>query len=31
MNSIITNVDIKNEANYLQALNPKLQNLKKIK
>ena len=30
-NSIITNVDIINEANYLQALNPKLQNLKKDK
>ena len=30
-NSIITNVDIINEANYLQALNPNLQNLKKDK
>ena len=30
-NSIITNVDVINEAKYLQALNPKLQNLKKNK
>ena len=30
-NSIITNVDVINEANYLQALNPNLQNLKKNK
>jgi peptidyl-prolyl cis-trans isomerase SurA len=30
-NSIITNVDIINEANYLQALNPNLQNLEKNK
>ena len=27
-NSIITNIDIKNEANYLRALNPNLLNLK---
>ena len=30
-NSIITNVDVINEANYLQALNPNLQNLEKNK
>ena len=30
-NSIITNIDIINEANYLQALNPNLQNLEKNK
>ena len=30
-NSIITNVDVINEANYLQALNPNLQNLTKNK
>jgi peptidyl-prolyl cis-trans isomerase SurA len=30
-NSIITNLDIINEANYLQALNPNLQNLEKNK
>ena len=28
-NSIITNVDVINEANYLQALNPNLQKSKK--
>ena len=30
-NSILTNVDVINEANYLQALNPNLQNLEKNK
>ena len=30
-NSIITNLDVVNEANYLQALNPNLQNLEKNK
>ena len=30
-NSIITNIDVINEANYLQALNPNLQNLEKNK
>ena len=30
-NLIITNVDVTNEANYLQALNPNLQNLTKNK
>ena len=30
-NEIITNLDIKNEKNYLIALNPKLKNLEKKK